>query len=232
MSHPLRPLLAIALLATLVSCATSQGPGIGQLAQEVNATRIAPESVVAPGDQLELWLPGEDVGGVPVLVLEDGTAAFGVLGTHEVAGLLMPQLEERLAQVYAERFGAGTIAVGVRLRGIRNVSVLGEVATPGAIELRADGLLTLPEALARAGGFLKNSAWLSNTLLVRWDPVSQKQMAWKIDARPEFWGDKEAIFLQPYDLIYVPNTPIDRVGIWMDNYIRRMIPLPVVIPTT
>jgi hypothetical protein len=67
-------------------------------------------------------------------------------------------------------------------------------------------------------------------VLVRWDPINQRQVAWKIDARPQYWDDGEMIFLQAYDLIYIPNTPIDDVGIWVEMFIRRLIPFPNFIP--
>jgi polysaccharide biosynthesis/export protein len=216
----------------LGACASAKGPGIGSLAQTVNATRLPPQAVIAPGDRFMLYLPDGPADGVSVLVLEDGTATFAALGTLEVAGLLVPQLRERLSARFTQVYSNGSPVLVVSERGPRQVHVLGEVATPGAIELRPDGRLTLPEAMARAGGFLKQSAWLSNTLLVRWDPVAQRQLAWKIDARPEHWDDAETIFLQPFDLIYVPNTPIDRVALWVDNYIRRLLPIPILIPTT
>lgn len=227
----LRPTAALLLLVT-ASCATSQGPGIGDLADDVNRTRVAADSFVAPGDRMLLSMPGVPEGGLSVLVLEDGTATFGALGTMEVAGSLVPQLQEQLLGEYQRVFGVGSLSVAVESRGLRGVSVLGEVSEPGVVEMRADGLLTLPEALARAGGFLKATAWLSNTLLVRWDPVTQKQLAWKIDARPLHWDDQRTILLQPFDLIYVPNTPIDSVGIWVDNHIRRLLPFPLLIPIT
>jgi hypothetical protein len=44
-------------------------------------------------------------------------------------------------------------------------------------------------------------------------------------------GSKQ-ILLQANDLIFVPNTPIDDVNIWIDQYIRLMIPFPYLIPTT
>jgi hypothetical protein len=37
------------------------------------------------------------------------------------------------------------------------------------------------------------------------------------------------LYLQPYDVVFIPNTPIDEVAIWVDNHIRRMIPVPYVI---
>jgi hypothetical protein len=63
---------------------------------------------------------------------------------------------------------------------------------------------------------------------VRWDAQSHSQLAWKIDARPKHWGGKQAaVVLQAHDVVYVPNTFIDEVDIWVDNYIRRLIPLPL-----
>lgn len=225
------PLVVAALVGLLGSCATAKGPGIGVIAKEINATRIASDAVIAPGDRFDLWLPDLPTEGASVVVLEDGTATFAGLGTVEVAGLMMPQLEERLQAAFSRAYTGGSLQVVVGARAPRQIHVLGEVTTPGAIDLRPDGRLTLPEAMARAGGFSKQTAWLSNTLLVRWDPVAQRQLAWKIDCRPQHWDDAETIFLQPYDLVYVPNTPIDRVGIWIENYIRRLLPIPILVPT-
>ena len=89
--------------------------------------------------------------------------------------------------------------------------------------------MTFPEALARAGGPKKESAALASTMLIRWSAGTGKQLAWKLDARPEQWTGQTPLYLQPYDVIYIPNTPVDEVAIWVDNYIRRMIPFPYLI---
>jgi hypothetical protein len=34
------------------------------------------------------------------------------------------------------------------------------------------------------------------------------------------------VFLQARDVVFVPNTAIDDVNIWVDQYIRKMIPIP------
>ena len=103
---------------------------------------------------------------------------------------------------------------------------MGEVGTPGEIEIGNDGRLTLLEAIGQAGSFNRRSAYLAATLLVRWDPSEQKQLAWRIDARPDHWDAQVPILLQPFDVVYIPNTPVWGAGIWVDNWIRRMIPLP------
>ena len=95
----------------------------------------------------------------------------------------------------------------------------------------ADGIGKLDgAAIGKAGSFSTNTAWLSNTLLVRWDPATQTQRHWVIDARPEHWVGREPLLLQSFDVIYIPNTKIDRVGIWVDNFIRRLLPFPFFFP--
>lgn len=113
----------------------------------------------------------------------------------------------------------------------RSVHVLGEVVEPGQIPIEAGRRLTLIEAIARAGGHKAATAHTSSLVLVRWDRVKQQQLAWKIDARPKYWSDPKTIFLQPYDIVYVPNMPIDDLGFWVDNYIRRLIPVPFPVYT-
>ncbi|MBL8859727.1 MAG: hypothetical protein JNL28_14570 [Planctomycetes bacterium] len=108
----------------------------------------------------------------------------------------------------------------------RSVSVLGEVMEPGAIALEPGRRLTLVEAIARAGGHRTATAHVSSLVLVRWDRTTQQQLAWTIDARPKYWSSAKPIFLQPYDIVYIPNIPIDDLGHWVDNYMRRLIPIP------
>lgn len=108
----------------------------------------------------------------------------------------------------------------------RSVHVLGEVNEPGQIPIEAGRRLTLVEAIARAGSHKPATAHTSSLVLVRWDRTKQQQLAWTIDARPKYWGSAKPIFLQPYDIVYVPNIPIDDLGYWVDNYIRRLIPIP------
>lgn len=107
----------------------------------------------------------------------------------------------------------------------QTVTVIGEVAEPGALELQPGRRMTLVEAIGRAGGYVKESAYLGSVVLVRWDPDSQRQLAWTIDARQRWWGKEKTVFLQPYDLLYIPNTPIDDANIWVQNWIRDMLPI-------
>jgi len=158
--------------------------------------------------------------GAAVLALGAACASPGGPPLPEIADQINATLEP-LEVVDTAPTGVGEADVTAR-----SVSVLGEVYTPGQIALDPGRRLTIVEAIARAGGHKTATAHVSSLVLVRWDRVHQQQLAWKIDARPKYWGDPKTIFLQPYDVVYVPNIPIDDLGHWVDNYIRRLIPVP------
>ena len=76
------------------------------------------------------------------------------------------------------------------------------------------------------------SARLAQLLLVRWSASTGRQLSWVMDATEEHWAGSVPLYLQPYDVVFIPNTPIDDVDIWIDNYIRRVIPFPYIIAPT
>jgi protein involved in polysaccharide export with SLBB domain len=236
---------AFTLLLLAVSCSTAKGPALASIAPVVNATLRQGENVIEPGDLIQVRLISEDspgVGGVStdpafqlnqdIRVQADGRASFIGLDDMPVAGLLPAVLDEILTGRYTGLLDEEPIlSVVVAEQAARTVTVFGEVANPGLVIVPPDGHLTLVDALGRAGGPSTRTAWLSNTLLVRWDPMTETQLYWKIDARRRHWASEETIILQPRDILFVPNTNIDRVDIWVDNFMRRMIPLPNIFPT-
>jgi polysaccharide export outer membrane protein len=212
------------------ACATAGGPTIQRIADDINATLVPNETVIVPGDLLDVHFVQSIAFDHETLVQTDGTAAFVLLGTRQVAGMIPDELTRQLRADYVGLVENPELTVAIKTPVTRNVSVLGEVKEPGAIPIGLDGRLTLIEAIARAGGYVKESAYLSSTVLVRWDAKAQRQIAWTIDARPENWSSPKTIFLQQNDLVFIPNTPIDDVGIWVNNYITRTVPLPVILP--
>jgi protein involved in polysaccharide export with SLBB domain len=227
LSRALESLLPVLFLA-LSSCALPGGPPIGEIAPEINASLVRGKFALGPGDQIQVtWPDVAEVGRNQLTTVRtDGWASFNGLDDVQVAGLTLEQLDERLTQAYARVFSDANLTLQLVLPGHRYVTVMGEVTTQGQVPIENDGRLTLVEAIGKAGGYDKYTAHMSSTVLVRWDAKEQRQVAWKIDARPKFWEQGDPIFLQPYDLVFIPNTPIDDVGIWVDMYIRRMIPFP------
>jgi len=204
------------------------------LAHQINATFRPNKSLIAPGDKLEVrfayaaeWLQEG------VTVQDDGRASFlGLVDELYVAGLTTEQLDERLTQAYETVLPNNDLTISLTKAAPLRISVIGEVGQPGFLEIPRDRPLSLLDTIALAGGFHKQSAYLGNVLLVRWDPESQKRLSWVIDARQRHWGGETPIYLQPYDIVYIPNTPIDKAGIIVENWIRRMIPFPYLLPTS
>lgn len=233
--------LACLAFAAATSCSSPGGPPLHEIAPIINETLHTGDDLVAPGDLITVRVISEEVpgpGGVTsdqsfqlnqdVRVQSDGRASFIGLDDMQVAGLLPSDLDEILTTSYAKVLPEEPLlSVTIAEQAPRFVTVLGELGQPGLqVPLPPDRHLSLVEAFGAAGGPSTRTAWLSNTLLVRWDPIERKQVSWKIDARRKFWGEQETILLQPHDIVFVPNTNVDYIAIGVDNFIRRMIPAP------
>ena len=227
--HQLLSLTLLGLLATLTACSGPQGASLHRIAPEVNSYRYSGMDRISPGDVLLVRFQNNpEQWNQDVTVQADGHVSFNGLDPINVAGMLPSDLEEQLRSAYSLVIEGGfpELTVGIGVQAPKQVYIIGEVGEPGALPMGPDGHLTFAQAIALAGGHANNTSWLGNTQLIRFDPETNSQMSWTIDARPKWWGMSETIHLQEYDVIYVPNRRIDRVAINLDNWIRRMIPVP------
>lgn len=219
------------MLLMVSACqSTPAGPPLTEIAERVNSTLEPNTVVLGVGDTLEVRFPFAPTWNHEAEITLDGSASFLAVGRLMVAGMSPGALNQALTDAYAHVLENADLDVVIKQMSARHVYVTGEVLEPGEFELGADRRITLLDAIARAGGFKKETANLSHTLLVRWSASTGKQLTWKIDASPEYWEGSVPLYLQPYDVVYVPNSPVDEVAIWVDNYIRRMIPFPYIIP--
>jgi protein involved in polysaccharide export with SLBB domain len=225
----------------LLAACSAVGYRISDLAAEINATRDVVAAVVAPGDTIKVTFPKLTGWNHEARVRPDGTATFHGLDDVQVAGLTLPELDKKLTQLYAEKKLeqnsdeltvdiATTTATISTTAGVTpdTLFVVGEVQHPGPVTV-AGRSLTLFEAIASAGGHQKATANLSNVILVRRLHTGEMR-SWRLDADIYRWGNEPPIWLQPRDIVFVPNTAIDEVNIWVDKYIRQMIPLPTLVP--
>jgi polysaccharide export outer membrane protein len=227
----LPPALAtVALLFASSACKSSGGPPLTQIAAVINSTLRPVQVELAVGDEIAVRFPHSPDWDQTLQVAPDGSASFLGIGGLPVAGMTVEAVKSNLIKAYSYLMEQPDLTVVVTTVAARSVYVMGEVEDPGEFPLGDDRRLTLLEALARAGGPLKETAYLEHTLLVRWSPETGEQLSWKIDASQEHWTGPVPLYLQSYDVVFVPNTPIDDVGIWVDNYIRRLIPFPYITP--
>jgi polysaccharide biosynthesis/export protein len=224
-------LLGCLLLATLTSC-TTPGTPMPELAKEINATRQGGPTRFVPGDRISLMFAHDPLLNQKVDVRPDGSASFLMVGDFAVAGKTPEEFTKELTTAYASKLKAPDLVANIESQGEntsrespRRYFVLGEVRTPGSFFYTGDEI-TIPKALALANGFDKATASLESVLLVRWLPSEKGYHGWKINAGIDYWSSPEQIFLQAGDVLYVPNTTIDKVNIWVDQYIRKLIPFP------
>ena len=228
-------LLCLLVPLFLASCKSSGRP-LDELADEINRYYERKPLRVEPGDTVDVSFPFEQEWNHSVRVRPDGRASFLMVGEVRVAGLSVGELQEVLAESYRNSPSPQEISVNVVAGAPRSGSdvggtsiyVMGDVRSPGAQNL--DGRsITLVEAIARAGGPIKNTARMESLLFVR-RLQEGRVVSWLIDARIEHWGVAPPVYLQPNDLVFVPNTNIDDANIFVDKYIRQMLPFPYLVP--
>lgn len=227
-----RAACALTGFALLVACSAT-GHSIASLSEEINATLSDVRTSVEVGDAVNVAFPYRTDWNHTSRVMEDGYASFYLVGEVKVRGLSISSLNERLSERYDRIREGESVALtasigsadGAATDTSNSVFVVGEVNTPGAVAVSGRAL-TLIEAISAAGGHLKATANLSNTILIRRIRGTNEMRSWRLDANIYEWGQHPAIFLQSRDVIFVPNTAIDDVDMFVDQWIRQMIPLP------
>lgn len=228
--------LAVLLTASLLAGCSAVGNSIGSLADEINATLGRTRTVAEAGDNIRVVFPFRTDWNHEARIQDDGFATFTLLGAVKVVGMTVDELNASLVKRYNDASGSEQIELTADiLPGVAQgsdstdtsnvVYVIGDVASPGSVRLTGRQV-TLVEAISAAGGHLKTTANLRNTVLIRRIRGSNEMRSWRLDADVYGWGDQPAVFLQARDVVFVPNTAIDDVNIWVDQYFRKMIPVP------
>lgn len=191
---PLRLLALSGILVTTsllpVTAYKAQGPASAPTLGN-KATAGTNAYILGPGDQVQLVLLDpvmKDLGGT-FEILNDGSAGLALLGSVVLEGLTVNQASQWLTRLYSRYLRRPEVDLRVlRARPIQ-VSVVGEVKSPGLYSLTASevsqteggtsttisGLPTLVSAIQKAGGLTLN-ANLTNVALRRRLPGATGQL--------------------------------------------------------
>ncbi len=222
--------LTVLSLAALSGC-TSIGdsiPGIDQL--EAVAVDPAIFEQLWPGDTISVRYPNTPELDSIAVVGPRGFVQLPLVGRVQAAGKIPADLEVEIAAGSEVELRNPMVTVTVTQFDGRAVHVGGEVSRPGRLVLAAS---TTPlEALFQAGGALE-TAQLESVMLVRVLGDGRRHM-FKIDMEETLEGNGEGghIRLQPSDMLFVPRSGISNVNLWVDQYIRRNLPLGVSVRPT
>lgn len=140
------------VLASLVTALVLTSPASRAMAQTVPAISTTAPYRINSGDELEVYVWGEERLQRKVKVLPDGTMAFPLVGQLTVTGMLPKDLEavisDRLQPQYRGQVPQVTVSVLAAV-GLQ-FSVMGKVKTPGTFS--PGRYVNLLEALSLAGG--------------------------------------------------------------------------------
>jgi protein involved in polysaccharide export with SLBB domain len=228
-------LSALAAPRTLAACAMACGVAGSALAQAADApatvAKAAPSVAAVPagyrvgaGDELNFRFTYTPELNTVAQVRADGSVSLPLLGELVVAGLSLRELAQRVQTALAQRVRRPEVVINVQGNlPSQRVFIGGEVVKPGVQPLA--GALTVLQAVMVADG-LKDTAQPREVLVLRAGPDGTR-VALKLDLKALMEGGEGAqdIALAPYDVVIVPKSGIANVGLWVDQYIRRVLPI-------
>jgi protein involved in polysaccharide export with SLBB domain len=177
---------------------------------------------VAVGDELNFrffYMPSLNTVAV---VRPDGKLALPLAGELQVDGLTMGELSALVEKLLAAQVRRPQVTINVQGVGARRVFVGGEVTRPGVQPFV--GPLTVLQAVMVAEG-LKDTAQPSKAIVMRRGPKGERLVV-PVDLSAALAGAEGAqdLALQPYDVVVVPKSGVANLNVWVDQYIRRMLP--------
>lgn len=178
---------------------------------------------LGPGDELALrFLINSDLNS-QVIVGPDGRGVFPLVSGVKVADLTVEQANQVLTEAYAQVLRAPQVEVLVNSYGAAQVFVGGEVKEPGVKSVK--GQLTPAQAVMSAGGAL-STARTGRVVVIRQRPGGRILMK-TVDLKAYLAGGGatgDGFAVLPGDLVFVPRSKISEVDLFVEQYIKGVLP--------
>jgi protein involved in polysaccharide export with SLBB domain len=157
-----------------------------------------------------------------VVVQPDGRVALPLIPPVMAANRSAPQLEDALSAAYASQLRDPAVDVSIKSALPLKVFVGGEVTKPGAYDMEGD--MDAMRAIFDAGGFTVG-AKRSQVVIIRRGPSGRPMMR-TVDLGRALKGQARdgLVPLRRYDIVYVPKSSIAEAGVFVQQYIRDLIP--------
>jgi len=184
---------------------------------------IANEYRIQTGDQLEFKLFYNPELNEQVIVRPDGRISLQLANEIYVAGLTPSELTNLLKKKYSAEIAKPEITVIVRTFTAQRVYVDGEVNRAGLVVLSDP--MTVLQSISQAGG-IKDTALLDGVIVIRRTSDNKLvTMQLNLEDAIDNTDMSQDIALISNDIVYVPKTTIANINVWVDQYIRRNIPI-------
>ncbi len=158
----------------------------------------------------------------------DSAITLPVLGRIVCAGKTFAKLVDTVEMLYSKSYASLQVIPLFENSSLNVVTVLGEVQKPGAFQI--SGRVTLSTALGLAGGWMK-SASMGTIIIVQRNGA--KLSISSIDFPKDLFTASQ-LPLSAGDVVFVPSKPITDVNVFVDDFIRKNLPIGVgvTIPLT
>jgi protein involved in polysaccharide export with SLBB domain len=218
--------VSILILCFLTACASSASHTLlNNSASVLNPSEPAQDYKIHVGDQLDVKFFYNSELNEQVTVRPDGRISLQLIDEIMAAGLTPAQLTDLLSKKYGSELDKPAITVIVRSFGGQMVYVDGEVNKPGMLNMIAP--MTVLQSLSQAGG-LKDTAKRNEILIIR-RGLDNKPVVLVMNMKKVIDGTETSqdLTLMPFDIVYVPKSGIANVNVWVDQYLRKNIPIGV-----
>ncbi len=219
----LRLLKMFMVVLLLPACATTVKNPVPIEAATQQPGPVVKEYHIRSGDQLEIKFFYSPELNELLFVRPDGRITLQLASDVLAAGLTPTELTDVLRKEYSKEISKPEIAVIVRTFTSQKVFVDGEVNRAGLVPLTDQ--MTVLQSIAQAGG-KKDTALLDGVIVVRRTPDNKLvTMQLNLENAIDNTDMKQDIALMPDDIVFVPKTTIANVNVWVDQYIRKNLPI-------
>jgi polysaccharide export outer membrane protein len=152
----------------------------------------------------------------------DGYVGFPLIDDIKASGITVPQLLSIVTEKYREKVENVSISLMLEEANSNLVYVLGEVKRPDFYKM--DSPTTVSQILSRAQIIVETAEMSSILVISRTrgnQPVGRIFNFEEVLAQANIGKD---FLLKQYDVVYVPKTKIERVGVFVEQYVNRLVP--------
>jgi len=181
-----------------------------------------------PGDELLIRYPTDPDLDQQVPIRSDGMISLPYVGEVQAAHRTPAELADELNKKYHGLLKRGAVTVIVKKETGRRIYIGGQVLAPGTIQLRPNQ--TLVQALFETGGLTAEANSKQITILRYRMGEGSYVMVANVDRI--LAGNDRPVRLEPFDVIYVPQSRIAKIDQFVQQHINLIIPRAVSFPFT
>ena len=197
---------------------TGQFPDIGY----ATWTDDEPPYRFYPGDEVEVTAVSAPELNKQVIVGPDGRISLPLIEPVMAADRTTAEVQAAVSRAYEDVLIDPRIGVAVKTAQPLKVFIGGEVDKAGVYDMPGD--INALQAIIQAGGF-RPTARRDKVIIIRRGPDGRPMMRTTDLRRGVFEpGSADTVPLRRFDIVYVPRTGVAELGLFVQQYIRDLIP--------